>query len=188
MTITLCNQKGGAGKTTLTMLLAMAFSSVGKTVGIIDLDPQATATRWIDQIDDSSITPYNSDDEFDIIIRDTPPMLDARLTRALKDSDLAIVVTSPSPADLWSTQETHTFIKTNAPKAKRVTLFNRVERGRKLSENIDSLSKILGGKTLKSSLPYYSSYQHSLLHGWKSLSKRDRDAIKTTALEITTSV
>ena len=36
--ITVCNQKGGAGKTTLTMLLATSLAKAGQTVGIIDLE------------------------------------------------------------------------------------------------------------------------------------------------------
>jgi len=39
--ITIMNQKGGTGKTTLTALLAYGLASRGKRVLMIDLDPQA---------------------------------------------------------------------------------------------------------------------------------------------------
>ena len=47
MVITLCNGKGGSGKTTLTMLLAAALIEAGHDVAVQDLDPQRTATRWV---------------------------------------------------------------------------------------------------------------------------------------------
>ena len=44
--IALVNQKGGPGKTTLTMHLAGALSRRRAKVLVVDADPQATATRW----------------------------------------------------------------------------------------------------------------------------------------------
>ena len=40
--ITIAQQKGGAGKTTITAHLAVAFSQRGKRVAIIDIDPQGS--------------------------------------------------------------------------------------------------------------------------------------------------
>jgi len=43
---TLATQKGGAGKTTLAANLAVAASAAGENVLLIDLDPQASASKW----------------------------------------------------------------------------------------------------------------------------------------------
>ena len=47
-TVAILSQKGGVGKTTLATCLAVASEADGKKTAIFDLDPQATASFWLD--------------------------------------------------------------------------------------------------------------------------------------------
>lgn len=47
-TVAILSEKGGAGKTTLTVHLATAAQLAGLPTAIIDLDPQASAADWAD--------------------------------------------------------------------------------------------------------------------------------------------
>src|SRR5260221_372855 len=44
--ITVAQQKGGAGKTTIVAHLAVAWAAAGKKVAVVDIDPQASLTKW----------------------------------------------------------------------------------------------------------------------------------------------
>jgi chromosome partitioning protein len=48
-TISILGQKGGTGKTTVALGLAVAAFRAGKVVAVVDLDPQASAANWKDR-------------------------------------------------------------------------------------------------------------------------------------------
>lgn len=118
--LTVCNQKGGSGKTTVTMQLAGSFAQRGRRVLVVDADPQGTATRWAASADDDKPFPASVAglanaagkvhreiakfvDNYDLILVDCPPAADSPVPQsALLVSDLAIVPLVPSPLDLWA--------------------------------------------------------------------------------------
>ncbi|MEI6709325.1 MAG: ParA family partition ATPase [Methylococcales bacterium] len=117
--ISLSNQKGGVGKTTLSMQIAGALSRSNKVL-IADIDPQGSAVTWSSSASDESPFPahviglnaakgkvHNEIrkyvDDYDFIIIDCPPSINSTETQsALLISDLALIPILPSPPDIWA--------------------------------------------------------------------------------------
>ena len=188
MIITLCNQKGGAGKTTLSFLLASAFAEIGKSVGVIDFDPQQTATRAITNLAKIDGTKINLTDDpagFDIVFIDTPPRLDETLAKALGMSDKVVLVSSPSPADLWSTQESRDFVEKHSRlDASKKLLFNSVVKTARLSKDLDVIAEAIGFDPLSKFLTRKQAYQYAILQGWAILKPAERSEIQDVAMAI----
>jgi len=118
--IAVCNQKGGSGKTTLSMQLAGTIARRKNKVLVVDADPQGTATRWAASDDDenpfpASVVGLSAASEkvhrevkkfvgdYDFIVIDCPPAADSPVPQsALLIADLALVPIIPSPLDLWA--------------------------------------------------------------------------------------
>ena len=118
--ITVCNQKGGSGKTTLSMQLAGALARRKNKVLVVDADPQGTATRWAATAEDEHPFPASVVglsaastkvhrevkkfvDDYQYIIIDCPPAADSPVPQsALLIADLALVPIIPSPLDMWA--------------------------------------------------------------------------------------
>lgn len=114
--IAVVNQKGGAGKSTLAMLLAGSLAEGGRRVLVADADPQNTSVRWARSGDGfpAAVEDVSSDDklhkhlkkrldEYDYVVIDTPPAATAPVTAsALRIAHLALVPVIPSPPDMWA--------------------------------------------------------------------------------------
>lgn len=112
-TLVFAAQKGGCGKTTLALHLAVEYARGGLAVALLDTDPQKSAAMWgsLRESQDLTVIPVLASeigsalrdaeaDGYDIAIVDTPPHASAALLLALRRADLAIVPFRPSPLDL----------------------------------------------------------------------------------------
>lgn len=119
--ITVANQKGGSGKTTIAMTVAGALATRGKKVLVVDADPQGTATQWSGAASES--TPFPATvvglanakgklhqmvrplvDDYDFVVIDCPPSVEEQASQsALLVSDACLIPLQPTPADLWAT-------------------------------------------------------------------------------------
>ena len=114
--ITLAQQKGGAGKTTVLAHLAAAWTEAGRTVALIDLDPQQSATRWAGLRADPQIDVIESKDyragsdirtakrNHDFVLVDCPGAASTLLENAMRESDLVLAPCQPSVMDVWALQ------------------------------------------------------------------------------------
>jgi len=185
MIITICNGKGGSGKTTLAVLLASALVEAGKLAAVLDLDPQGTATNWLRE-SGSKVAMYDSARKYDAVVIDTPPRLEA-LPRALASCSVAVLVCSPSPADLWTTRDTAAAIRPNLPRGARLRLlFNGVQHNTVLARDLPALAEKIGVQALESTISRRQCYQHAALLGWQALDGDAREEIRRAALEIIT--
>ncbi len=187
MTVTFCNGKGGAGKTTLALLLGSALADAGRRIGIIDRDPQRTATRWIETTKPASIEMAVEGVNYEALIIDTPPRLESPLVHdSVRQADKVILVSSPSPADLWSSQDTVKMIRAHHPLQKAAILFNQVQRQTVLARDLESIAERIGLPSLRHSISRRQAYQHALVLGWKALDSVAREETLQVALEIIT--
>ncbi len=117
--ITVAQQKGGSGKTTLAVNLGVMLVRSGAKVAFLDTDPQGSLGRWFmtraedgrgDGMDLSTASAWGVGyevgklrDMADFVIIDTPPKADSDLRPALRVADLVIVPVASSHVDLWAT-------------------------------------------------------------------------------------
>lgn len=124
-TIALLNQKGGVGKTTLSVHLAMALAQRHKVL-LVDGDPQGSALDWSAQRQHANATalfpviglPKETlhrelaqiamDYQWTVI--DGPPRVNKIARSAIVASDFVIIPVQPSPFDIWAAEDVEEII------------------------------------------------------------------------------
>lgn len=148
--LTVAQQKGGSGKTTLAVNLAVAAIRRGLSVALLDTDPQGSLGRWFmtrrERLGEAGLefstssawgVSYECEKlkrEVDLVIVDTPPKVDADLRPALREADLVLVPVASSHVDLWATDGVLDLV---ARENKRAWLvLNRTRAGTRLGEDV----------------------------------------------------
>lgn len=185
--IALLNGKGGTGKTTLTMLLAYGLSAAGRRVAVMDLDPQGTATKWFIGREDHEVKLYKEGETYDHIMIDTPPIMGGEeQLRAIKMADLIIVPSSPSPADLYTSQDTAALLEREGVTSISRLLFNQVQANTVLARELDQIAELIKLPVLQNRLKLRQAYQKAVLLGWGALANEAKAEVFKVAIEITT--
>jgi len=150
--IAVLNQKGGAGKTTLSTNLARALQLGGDKVLLVDSDPQGSARDWNAAGNGELLPVIGLDrptlakdiqairDNQDWIIIDGAPQIAELAVAAIKCADLILIPVQPSPYDVWACEDLVDIIKTRQEvangKPKAAFVISRVIKNTQLSKEI----------------------------------------------------
>jgi chromosome partitioning protein len=170
--ITVAQQKGGAGKTTLAAHVAVSLMQTGKRVGLLDIDPQGSLTAWYNLRERkygkgfTGITFLTgagwrlgtiisqAKNDYDYLVIDSPPHTETESKAAIRAADLVLIPMQPSPTDAWATKSTLEFALSENKLTKIV--LNRYNPnsviGKKIISNLDNkLESHLGNRVAFSS-------------------------------------
>ena len=118
MIISVQNQKGGVGKTTLAIHISYVLAASNNKVLLLDSDPQGSARDWaaaretepsftVMALDRPTIhrdLPNIATDYAHVVI-DGPPRVSELARSGIIASDLIVIPVQPSPYDVWAAQE-----------------------------------------------------------------------------------
>jgi chromosome partitioning protein len=182
MIIAVLAKKGGVGKSMVSVLLYETFRQAGRTVRLHDWDGQGTSTKSLELIHGGR--PERQADP-EINIYDTPPSLDHNATAtAARSADIALVVTSPDPADVWEAEEAVEFARRRNPNAIVRIVFNKVKETTILGRMVNETAKQFSVQPLAVSLTTRECYKHAIVRGWKALDAAARDEVLKFAVAL----
>lgn len=178
--ITVAQQKGGAGKTTMAVQLATTFLSQGYKVATLDIDPQASLTQWYAQrsatLRDKNMLvhspaagwrlPTEVDRlarEFDIVIIDSPPHTQTEAKTAIRAADMVLIPVQPSPVDIWATKPTLQLAANE--RVPVLLILNRVPKRSNLARSMADKLAEYGAEIAETQLSNRVRYAESLQHG-----------------------
>jgi chromosome partitioning protein len=188
--ITISQQKGGTGKTTLAVHLALAFIKYHNLkVAIIDTDPQGSLGKWFmirteKKVSSENLTfktaslwgaQYESKtlkNDNDIVIIDTPPKIESDARPSIEAADLVLIPMAASHVDFWATGA----IVDIAKKANKkiIVQINRSSQRSKLIEKTKDFIKSLDLSSTKTIIGNRQIYTSSMGEGKTAVEKQKK--------------
>jgi chromosome partitioning protein len=178
--VAIAQQKGGSGKTMMAAQLAVALAAAGDRVAVLDIDPQGSLTIWTKlrstaakattAVTAAAVSGWRLTAELeklraghDIVLIDTPPVIDSDARRAIRAADLVLIPLNPAPPDLWAAEGT---LKLAAEEKRPVALvFNRAPAASRLRKRLEAEIDARGLLLLESALANRAGYANAFADG-----------------------
>lgn len=176
-TLAIISQKGGSGKTTVAVHLAVCAELAGQTAAIIDLDPQASAAEWASRREAESPEVVRAAPEqlaalldqarangagFAII--DTAPHSDRAATIAAGLADVILIPCRPAAFDVAAIPTTLQILKLAQRQDRAAILLNAVppqgKTGEEAAEGLAALATVVPVR-----LVHRAAYSHAVNDG-----------------------
>ncbi len=175
-TLSILSQKGGTGKTTLALHLAVAAEQAGKPTAVIDLDPQASAASWGDQRDEAgpvvisapptrlaAILATAEREGAELAIIDTAPHSESAALAAARASDLILIPCRPAILDIRAIGTTTNLAQLAAKPA--VVILNAVPPRGTLAQEAEAAVEAYGIPVTSVRIGHRAAFFHSLTLG-----------------------
>lgn len=198
MIIGVLNQKGGVGKTTLSVNIAAALARTGKRVLLIDADPQGSALDWAAAREGEPLfavvgLPKPSihkeialvGEGYDHIVIDGPPRVTDLARSAIMASDVVLIPVQPSPYDIWAADEVVQLVQEAAvfkEKLKSVFVINRKIANTAIGRDVREALEAYELPTLEASVVQRVAFAEAAAVG-KAIYEQDRDGVASREIE-----
>lgn len=195
MIISTVSLKGGSGKTTTAINLAVYYSSLNYSVTIVDADENENSIKW-SGVRDCSVNPVtvvglknpaalrNNINELhsktDIVIIDGTPAINEISATIMLLSDLTIFPLQASPLDVWAFDEKFMpkfeEIKTIQPDLKGIILLNNIDPRTKFSREIKEFVNDYKLPVLKTVISDLQVYKDCIAYGMGAIEANNQKA------------
>lgn len=199
MRLTVLNLKGGTGKTTTAVHLAVGLDRRGRTL-LVDADPQASTWTWSADADSFPVTvvPWPARDlarrvaaladDFRHVVVDTPPAHESIVRQAVLAGAVLVVPLAPSTLDVTRVAPTLGLVAEVLAEYGRTAdvrvLLTRVRRGTRSRREARAALDALGIRVLASEVHLRERYATAA--GTVPPSDGDYDAVLTELIDTVT--